>query len=97
MLALLSGSFTSAQAAQGPSHRADDELAAFKREVLPMVGNLSYSDRLSREEWEIISTTVLDAEKLDQPIHIAHWAILLKMVFDPDQGKNNGQMLDWYI
>ncbi len=78
-------------------HWAYEQLADFKQSILPLKQNISVTGPITREEWEVVYSTVLSEDNLDNPIHTAHWAILLKMILDPDKGKRAGQMLDMYV
>lgn len=71
-------------------HWVYDELAEFKQLAL------NYNNMITREEWESVKHSVFDETKLDQPIATYNWAILVKMILDPDHG-TSGQMMDQYL
>ncbi len=71
-------------------HWVYEQLVGFKQCIIPLKENISDSGPITREEWEVIHSTVLSEDNLDKPIHTAHWAILLKMILDPDKGKRDG-------
>lgn len=72
-------------------HWVHDELAEFKQLVL------DYNNINTREEWESMKQTVFDETKLDEPIETYNWAILIKKILDPDNGKSAQMMLCIYI
>lgn len=80
---------SSAVAAEG-RHWVDEEMAEFKQHLL------QYKNTTQKEEWVSVHSTVLSQAKLNEPIQIWNWAILLKMILDPDHGKS-GPMLDMYV
>lgn len=57
---------------------------------------MPFKEKVTKEEWSSVHSTVLSEAKLDDPIKIWDWAILIKMILDPDEGKS-GPMLDMYV
>ena len=78
-------------------HWVIKELAEYKQFiVLLRDSSIAGKGPITLEEWEQIHSTVLDAEKLDEPINIDHWCTLLKMAFDQDKPKSP-DMLKMYV
>jgi hypothetical protein len=79
-------------------HWVYDELPDFKKQIVPIVGDINdhLHKTVTKEEWMSVHATVLNDKNLDEPIQIYHWATLLKMILELPE-KQTDQLLDMYV
>lgn len=76
----------------GTRHWVYDELAAFKQAFVPVV----HDERTTYSEKKILQEEIFNTEKLDKPIEVKNWALLLKTALKLP-GEKAGQLLEMYV
>jgi hypothetical protein len=67
-------------ASGGEQHWVYEDLAEFKQQIHPMYNLAIDKGTITSEEWNEVHTVVLNDLNLDNPIHIDHWAAMLKFI-----------------